>query len=1152
MQLLSSIKYIIHLSDIHIGCSINRYDEYIDVFNNLHKKVKNICDDPNKIIIVVCGDIFHHKTRYSGEDINLFKYFIDGFDSHIVIIPGNHDANIKKTNGEDLIKPLHDIMNYDNVHYLRESKDYNICGLTFSHLSVFDIATGGKNYTLSKDSIFLAHSGIKSPLTIEFLQKFKLCLLGDIHKHEFVKDNIAYCGSLIQQNIKESLNKGFILWDVDKLTGKFITVPNKFCFVRLETSDNIEIFKREISKYDGKLVRKILLIINTTHINAEKYIGILKEKFPDTNISTRSNSIMQKNQQTTFSNITIIKDCIRESIKSKYQSKYANDIPKEKLNQYTEELTENYVEQTISTNKWTLLKLSWSNLFKYNESNCIDFTQFNGSNNISGVIAPNRAGKSAIFDIIHLALFNTTLRGTKKSIIRKNTVKSYIKLEFSVNDDVYIIERTDMASKSIVDLYKKVKSREQSSPLYENISKENVQDTYKIIRDLIGSKEEFLATGLYYNNLCDITNLSQTEKLKILSQLFGLTQNEELLAQFKKYKKAEQLKEKKLVVPRRSKDETIKNINKIKTEIEQSKQIIKDNNERAVKIQISINQLTNKIKSQLVCFDKYKNIEKMRNEIIDELKKHNYLYSDDDIKEYLQTIEKYETLNQNKTLAYLCSEIEKIKSLMDIKEDNYERNINTSMQKLSDIEEKITMINKMIEKNDALLSLNDMFKFNDNCEHCQKNSKLLNRELLSDDKEMKDKRNKFIQSKDKFISYIEKQKLKKLKYEHKLSEIKKYAKDDSSREQTKDYISLLEEKLLALEKQKQSYEFKKAQMKTNINDHKTMLYKKLQNINTKYYNAKEELINISDNDNQSFDIMVENMKKDLTKQNATLNELKQKYKSITSCNDKKNILLGELQITLKINEKEYQIIEKYEKEYPIIREKINKYKLFIDTLGNDGLRSAIVNKHFSKVICRANEILNDITNFQLIEDNLNIFIAENDLQTNIETGSGFQRFICSLALRLALTNVLPISSKFVMIDEGFGCLDETNLQKCIDFFSELSSEYDFIFIISHIDKLQNMLRNPLIITTTGKTSHVENANNYNEKINVKKLPIKKKSTLNKHSSKQTSSKIISNEMPKFENLSNGKVKCECGSILKQITKRHLTSKKHQVYLESLL
>ena len=94
---------------------------------------------------------------------------------------------------------------------------------------------------------------------------------------------------------------------------------------------------------------------------------------------------------------------------------------------------------------YKLLRLEFSNLFSFGESNVIEFREFQG---IVGIIAANHLGKSSILDIIVYTLFDEfTRKGSTKDIININRDDFSIRMELQIGEWIYIIQKWDNAPK---------------------------------------------------------------------------------------------------------------------------------------------------------------------------------------------------------------------------------------------------------------------------------------------------------------------------------------------------------------------------------------------------------------------------------------------------------------------------------------------------------------------------------------------------------------------------------------------------------------------------------------------------------------------------------------------------------------------------------
>jgi len=107
-----------------------------------------------------------------------------------------------------------------------------------------------------------------------------------------------------------------------------------------------------------------------------------------------------------------------------------------------------------------------------------------------------------------------------------------------------------------------------------------------------------------------------------------------------------------------------------------------------------------------------------------------------------------------------------------------------------------------------------------------------------------------------------------------------------------------------------------------------------------------------------------------------------------------------------------------------------------------------------------NIILSQIVEFKIKFEtdgkNILTYIQYDKSSWPLEMTSGMEKFISSLAIRVALINVSNLPRpNFLAIDEGFGNLDSDNLNSMFMLFDYLKTEFNFIMVISHLDALKD-------------------------------------------------------------------------------------------------
>ena len=95
--------------------------------------------------------------------------------------------------------------------------------------------------------------------------------------------------------------------------------------------------------------------------------------------------------------------------------------------------------------------------------------------------------------------------------------------------------------------------------------------------------------------------------------------------------------------------------------------------------------------------------------------------------------------------------------------------------------------------------------------------------------------------------------------------------------------------------------------------------------------------------------------------------------------------------------------------------------------------------------------------FEMDGKNINNYIVyDEDNVWSLELSSGMERFISSLAIRVGLINVTNLPrSNFLAIDEGWGTMDSENLNSVAQLFQYLKSQFQFTFVVSHIESMRD-------------------------------------------------------------------------------------------------
>ena len=145
-----------------------------------------------------------------------------------------------------------------------------------------------------------------------------------------------------------------------------------------------------------------------------------------------------------------------------------------------------------------------------------------------------------------------------------------------------------------------------------------------------------------------------------------------------------------------------------------------------------------------------------------------------------------------------------------------------------------------------------------------------------------------------------------------------------------------------------------------------------------------------------------------------------------------------------------------------------------------GIPSSIIRTQIPQINSEISKILGGIVDFSVeIEndedsDSLEIYINYGDSRRIIELGSGMEKMISSVAIRVALINVstLPKTNIFIL-DEGFGALDALAVESCNRLLQSLKRYFKTVFVITHIDGIKDCADSTIEISKIEKDSKVQ-------------------------------------------------------------------------------
>lgn len=549
-----------HIGDVHFR-PLARHDEYRETFQEFFDKLR----EHDVEAVVICGDIVHEKTlRITPEIIEeltwWFSTMADICPVHVTL--GNHDGNLANASRQDTITPILEALDHHHIWlhkqsgvtsvaskkppYETNSHDFRLCVFSCFDEKGWEQVAPEENYI----NIALFHGAVEGSETdvghimdgdvdVSFFDGYDFAFLGDIHKQQFLtKDNrVAYCGSPIQQDFGESVNRhGFLLWDIkskDDFTVEHIELENRKPFVTVQWKGTAVKTIKEASKWpngsrfriesEKPLKEKDIARINND-LKEKKEANIVVYKCEKADVGTVATKGIKRNLRDAKTIFKLLKAFLD---KDTFTQQEWDEV---------EEIVTDYVA-TLSSKQsndrqWTIKRLEFDNLFGYGEGNVIDFESMSG---LTGIFGPNRTGKSSLIAAIMFALFGTPDRevGQSKSQFLINSRKTECKTDiwFNVAGEDYHIQRTVNRIKrgNKIGITHKVYFEKLEGGSWVNKGSTKGSETDKEIRKLIGTVEDFQLTAIAaQDDMMRFLKMRSTNRKDIISRFRDLTALDEM------------------------------------------------------------------------------------------------------------------------------------------------------------------------------------------------------------------------------------------------------------------------------------------------------------------------------------------------------------------------------------------------------------------------------------------------------------------------------------------------------------------------------------------------------------------------------------------------------------------------------------------------
>ena len=1078
---------IVQISDVHIR-NLRRHDEYRRAFENLYRDLEDLRPD----LVVNCGDLAHAKTQISPEFVQVCSDHLRGVSmcAPLHVILGNHDLNLMNPSRQDAISPI--VKNLGSRRIVLYEKSGRHPVGRFSDFGCTECAAGGHvdghlldsqmlnfwvfsladrdHYPVPTDwaafsrdvNIGLFHGSVRDCVTdsdwkmdsaehgLEMFDGLDYVFMGDIHKRQFFGDSrkIAYAGSLIQQNFGECTEKGYLVWDIagkddHRVEFRELTGARKFYTVRLG-DDLSPIGHGEIDH--GSRIR--VVAPRVVSLNEQDAIfREIRERFSPYDIvaMTSPENCHSREHHSIRRTRENVRDLdVQERLIRNF---FAGSVLSETVMSRVIELNRKFqvhVEQQDDVARgvdWSVNRFSWDNLFGYGEGNVVDLRSSRG---ITGVFGPNGSGKSSVVDVMLEGLFDKVTKDCNRNVelINDNRDLAKISVEMRVGDVDYSIERQIERvrygqlkekewGKTSLDFYEHVDGNRKS------LNGDTRPETEREIRKRIGSYDDMILTSLLPQDPgLDIIRAKETERRRILFRVLDLDIFDQKCLLAKEEKK--ELTRKMDGYAARDVGAELAELEK--TSVEMNAALgVQRGVVSALKSDIAeLVQDVLRLSSQKVRVDCDGDLSKLRDDLQrlgDEL---------DDIARKEQEFVDSIRLNNSLSDEY-ADRLRAAPSISDL-----ERSLTSAKDERDKLARSVSKMSRHVESHEKELAshvksvrLLDEVPCGDSYQNCR---------FLVDAFSSKDK----IVPIERLISTgrIELKRVADLHQEAvetvdgletRLSDVTVLKSDHSATLARRDFLSVHVDSCRV-----------KRESWTRMLEATTEKIQRVARLEeTATANAR------IDSEIAEIELKRKGKERELRVQETRLIAMNRDFGGISEslCRARED-----------------------RRQYHELLETLEAYESLIDALGKKGIPYQILTQKLPIINDEINKILSNVVKFSVFiehdpdEQTIRIYFQFGEYKSrNLGLSGGAEKFLASLALRVALINVssLPKTNVFI-VDEGFGKLDACYLESVQKMFEYLKTVFEHVIVISHVDVLKDMVDNAIDISVDQSGySHVE-------------------------------------------------------------------------------
>jgi DNA repair exonuclease SbcCD ATPase subunit len=167
-------------------------------------------------------------------------------------------------------------------------------------------------------------------------------------------------------------------------------------------------------------------------------------------------------------------------------------------------------------------------------------------------------------------------------------------------------------------------------------------------------------------------------------------------------------------------------------------------------------------------------------------------------------------------------------------------------------------------------------------------------------------------------------------------------------------------------------------------------------------------------------------------------------------------------------------LEKINEEEKLIR----NWKIYLEMVGKNGISKMVFRKTLPIINAKLSQLLSDVCDFDVevginVKNDVMFYLIKDGIKSDLSSGSGFELTAASLALRSVLAELSTIPrNSFVLMDEITGRVAQENFENIHNLINKMLKNYDFIFMISHLDAVKSWATSNVVVEKSDNISKI--------------------------------------------------------------------------------